>query len=88
MGAFKIFAYVFNCSTAAIRYVSVVINAIFLLKSSVALAAIFAKVVVFPTPVGPTTLIYFFCSGVPPKNKSFRFLAKAGGLIVTYGLPF
>ena len=64
------FAYVRSCSIAAIRYVSVVIKPIFFFFSRRARAAIFAIVVVFPTPVGPRTLMYFLLKEMPPNGKS------------------
>ena len=46
-------AYVLSCSTAAILYVSAVMKATLASFSILKLEAIFAIVVVFPTPVGP-----------------------------------
>ena len=58
-------AYVLSCSTAAILYVSEVIKATFVYFSSLKCDAIFAIVVVFPTPVGPIKNITF---GLSPRD--------------------
>ena len=54
-------AYVLSCSTAAILYVSEVIKATFVYFSSLKCDAIFAIVVVFPTPVGPIKISPSVC---------------------------
>ena len=69
-------AYVLSCSTAAILYVSAVTNATLAYSSSLNLEAIFAIVVVFPTPVGPikNTTLGLSPSSIGFGSPSFRII--------------
>ena len=76
-------AYVLSCSTAAILYVSAVMKATLASFSILKLEAIFAIVVVFPTPVGPIKNITLALSpisivfGFPSFNIIFWYTAAS-----------